>query len=1493
MVNVIQYVYPSITVTYSGQVFTIRQNGCVYNSSGSRVYSNVSSVKMVSENYRAVAVLTENGAVYTGNESSLSQVASMPTRDIVWVSAGGNNATFLAVTKNGELYGWGGNAYGQLGIGSTASVAIPGKITMPGEEKVFMTSMGSRASAVLTMDGSVYVAGADYYYSSTSSKNSYTWQKLNVTGITYIAFVYGDSTSKLGLYMIDREGNVYCVGSTSYKGPTPSRIASVNAWYVVPSNSTSGYTGVVTHDGYVYLAMGSTLNRVTMSGSFDSVAIPRTGTSFYIGNKGNVYYGSYSSMSRNSTMSSSFRGPVTQSVDVSIDPVRGYYTNSQKLRFSYKIEFIGDLNDPLHVTYTSYWGENGSYDTVYHTGEMTLDATGNVIQAQEDMATRELISLKDYLDIIIGSVTLPKTNTVTHNATNGYKYLIWTEYKRKSSSLTEYEANVVTKYCLSTESEGIVYSDTILKIDHENYNNYAGEFTERTIAQHVECVEYLDTRIEKIGEILPVLKEYVSKSGKRFFLRTVFEKGETTDTYCQITYRVEYGSTDQYGKVYGEKKYEVVAGNYQTYKIDLNTFATIEMEECCKGFGIWDVRVPDAEEIRYTNRGGLQYKIVIQYMQSTTTDESNSIVYTVSYSGDDTAYTRYCTKTLKIDKDNYMLAEEELADMVEADVNALKARIDIPSVRVPDAIVEDYEVYGFTYRLTVLYARGSNINVITTTSYIDGEEFGGSTTSTFLKTESSALSELKTIANGRLNAMKTACNNSPNHIEEVYTVGSCSYKISTEYSKVADNKTVTIRMKLDDRRYYEDTVKLSVKTLNQDLITCQTKSYEETNRVKSILAKTPKDSTEVYSVEGVNFVLYVGYSKEAGSNVVQYHTTCDNVTHTSGECTINETAMEDSIATLKTLSTTALTSLKNELLTKCPKTSTEIINVNGFTFSLGMIYSKSANSNRGASGVTIDGEICSSMTRMISYNTLDADLAELEANCLSIKAEVLGRLNGSPGDRDTVYTVNGFSYRIQTLFNKDINDSLISITTTMDGELYKMETIKTSPLTILDDIDECHIIASNMEESLMKILDKSPKDTDTETYTIDGFVYICGAVFHKEAMEKTITVSIMMDGEVNDSYKWEIDATDTLTDMDNLLTDVGRRLAALKATFYGIHKKVLPWTVKAFEFNIVTVYTKDIESHTISIENYIDDKEFLTRETLPFSLNTREEVIAHGEARSKQIQNLLNTAPDNLREPYTVGNMKFNLGIVYQKNAGSINVMITKMVDGVAVEKPTAIPFNPNDIASLQTKGIEQMLSLKNTLSNVPMNYSYTYRVGEMEFSIGSQFVKMAGDPTVTVITTLDSLQYEDSANITFNYIDIPAITNLAVSRENRVKTILDKLPVSDSEVYSVRHCLYRIGRSYRKNPNEKTIYVAVKLDGSDYGDAETVDFDINSLSEVSDSINQQVEELKRKLEKETPRDLSVTKTISGFEFMIKAHFLKEPDTEVIKVQYDVDSADL
>jgi RCC1 and BTB domain-containing protein len=69
----------------------------------------------------------------------------------------------MALMESGEVYGWGYNGTGQLGLGNNVNQPVPAKLTHLSGVIVTMIACGYAHTLAATDEGALYVWGANSY----------------------------------------------------------------------------------------------------------------------------------------------------------------------------------------------------------------------------------------------------------------------------------------------------------------------------------------------------------------------------------------------------------------------------------------------------------------------------------------------------------------------------------------------------------------------------------------------------------------------------------------------------------------------------------------------------------------------------------------------------------------------------------------------------------------------------------------------------------------------------------------------------------------------------------------------------------------------------------------------------------------------------------------------------------------------------------------------------------------------------------------------------------------------------------------------------------------------------------------------------------------------------------------------------------------------------------------------------------------------------------
>jgi len=133
---------------------------------------NQTQVESMSAGGRHSLMLSEGGELYScgsndfgqlgreGSQTRLQQITGLAEYTVKGISAGANHS--LAVDMWGSVFSWGSDEYGQLGHNQGAqSLRVPRLLKSLGTIKVSMVSAGMYHSAALTASGQLYTWGSN------------------------------------------------------------------------------------------------------------------------------------------------------------------------------------------------------------------------------------------------------------------------------------------------------------------------------------------------------------------------------------------------------------------------------------------------------------------------------------------------------------------------------------------------------------------------------------------------------------------------------------------------------------------------------------------------------------------------------------------------------------------------------------------------------------------------------------------------------------------------------------------------------------------------------------------------------------------------------------------------------------------------------------------------------------------------------------------------------------------------------------------------------------------------------------------------------------------------------------------------------------------------------------------------------------------------------------------------------------------------------------
>ena len=165
---------------------------------------------------------------------------------------------FFVITENGDLYGWGSNWSGQLGIGNTENQASPVKVT--GVSNVEDIYCGTRSTFVKTKTGEVYAFGSNMYGQLGIGNITDQNTPVKISTLSNIKAIYIGSDN-YNSFAVTETGDVYSWGSNEYgqlgigiKGDqqTPVKLNSLTNIEKIYTTGYSSFAKTISGDIYAW-----------------------------------------------------------------------------------------------------------------------------------------------------------------------------------------------------------------------------------------------------------------------------------------------------------------------------------------------------------------------------------------------------------------------------------------------------------------------------------------------------------------------------------------------------------------------------------------------------------------------------------------------------------------------------------------------------------------------------------------------------------------------------------------------------------------------------------------------------------------------------------------------------------------------------------------------------------------------------------------------------------------------------------------------------------------------------------------------------------------------------------------------------------------------------------------------------------------------------------------------------------------------------------------
>ena len=1506
VINKRMYTYTNLFSLYEdpNAYMLLGQDGYIYKDN--EPISNINNIKQFYSNYNAFICVTNDGYVYTGNSvKTFTKVNGL--ENIVWVSGGGQNPTYMAISKDHKLYGWGSNTTFALGISGKYNIPSPIEIELPNDELPFMCSMSGEQSAILTMKGNVYFAGKDTYFTSSTNKNSKVWTKINIDNVTWVNI----SGGKLGLqlYMVKDDSSLYVVGGTDYVGPNPHPVSNISNVKTVWGNN-SEYVICVTHDHKLYSIKGNDVIKITTNNDMmiGTTNDNRRSTIMDLNKK--IYTSGHPNENEKFVDSSVVLDRVRmENVGLCIPTIERTYKAYNGIEYYYRTLFdevdviYDDSGEPVRVDVRikTEYGLDETYGTIFKTNIETF-TINNYTQYEyilNERYNKQKQALLTYLNTLIGTIIIPQDKYMTHNATNGNKYYIRTSFTKKESNDTSYSVIVKTEYSL-TESYERLFNEQERVIDSNNYKLAESIIDTEAEEQIKNCKTYIDSIIESVDSPDDIVEEYKTKSGKMFYIRTVYTIMKT-NYIGEVTYKTYYGPDKSYSIFYKQGKYVIDPTNYKDYKSTIEDLGTNQHRECVReALKIWDIEVPKIYTKTFINSGGYPYYLTVQFFQGEITDNENSIIIEASYGEKILERTANFVnkRTYFIGISNYDRALTDITAIRDEFISDMESDLQIPNVnsKIPRDFIKIYNVNDVEYHIRISYkSTVKDPNIVDLYAYIDGVQFGEPNKYIFTRNVSEALDNLEQFKLNKIEEIERTLVTTPVNTINVFTKGGCKFRISNKYKKKSGNTIMTIESYIDESLYESKLYPINYVNLINSIEEIKTATNEMNKRIELVLGNCPDDIMDnVLTISDMKFDLKCFLYKKDNEKTFTYKTMCDDFVYSTEKIDFKDVKnIGNTFEILSIKSISSVNVLENYIKSKVIKDDVITVTYDGFNYIFGTQFVKDIKSKIIRASVILDNKPYGYISDNIeSLDDITSIMTKLKQGVEETKTWLASKLQNYPKDYNEIYTMNGFSYNLSTRFIKQGGVKDVYIYTYMDGLQYS-EDLSSIDIDSLDyDMDQCKNMGIYRMNELKEALSKSPKDNYNAVYNIKETPYMLGAKYYKAANSRNVNIKILLDNKIVKEYNETIGVGDIESDLIYISDLSNKDIKELEPRLKVIEDDKEEYKLNDYNFVFKNKYIKDPSLGTIDIESYIDETLYKKR-TFEFELDKIDGYKLYGFNMIEEMRDKSNEVPNNIREKYNIYGMNFTVGIDFVKPLYDNNIYIYKVVDKNRIGLPTIDIFEFDKINEIIEQANKDLTEVKLTLNKLPENYDEEYRLQDMNFSIESTFYKDIDSKYIELRTKLDRRTYGEVINILFDINQIQSIINSAKEKREALKEIINTAPRNSLEVYQYKNYKFNIEKVYHKQAGELNYIAQVKLDGIQYEDPIERIFNPDHINTMYEYVDKVVEELKEKIRTNMSEDIHKTYYKDGYNFLLDILFSKEAGNPKIKVDYTISEGEI
>ena len=511
-----------------------------------------------------------------------------------------------------------------------------------------------------------------------------------------------------------------------------------------------------------------------------------------------------------------------------------------------------------------------------------------------------------------------------------------------------------------------------------------------------------------------------------------------------------------------------------------------------------------------------------------------------------------------------------------------------------------------------------------------------------------------------------------------------------------------------------------------------------------------------YNGTGFSYSYSVDFEKDPNDRNLRMTFVLDNHTYKTYTHTVDVDSYDKDINEINDVVQSYYDNLLGMLAYNPKNNETTPYYVEGFDYTCGATYLKLSGNEEVIINILVDGIIEQTLTDRIQthygevsqqaiYTPLD------DINRIITKAEQaifakIATFRGLTKDL-VVYTKNGFSFNLSTVYSKNITNHTITMKSYIDSHQYGStitEELTEITRQLIDDSNHSsqtyHGRGLSVIEDMKLALQDLPEDTYRD-FTMYGFKFNIGVKYTKTKGADEIFITKILDSVALSDYST---MTFSVSNIDNINTLGISLLSDMESYFRNYcpanNEYVYVPTGTDLPFVIRTIYNKEKNSNNVYITTSLDGATYGATSVKTFDINNISELRSDVDYKETLLKKQLEKGPKDHSEEYTVKNCVFKIDIKYSKAQDNLNINSSLYLDDVRYGEVRTERFDMTNPGSVTEYPNQMLAQLKSLLADtIPEDIISTYSRGKYTFDMEITFTKSSGSDVVTITYKINS----------------------------------------------------------------------------------------------------------------------------------------------------------